>query len=232
MLPAPANSKDQLIAPIELSNMSPEETVRAPLLGHPEVLPDIRPMDHSFGSISARTLESNSSISNTLEPESSGHPPSQLFEDNDRESLLSASVPLAENGLSRTGTFVTENFSSMANQNNSSDIQGWFEEECRHVLVKYCQHIPRNHHYTDGIQKIYQILREHLGDENMDLSIGVLHELIEVDTMFTWESGAVFKRWQFDHSYRKVGPPSTCAANEFSDLDILDESDQRTLSSS
>lgn len=82
--------------------------------------------------------------------------------------------------------------------------EGYSEEKCRYVLVKYCSGIPRNYNYAEGVQLVYEKLREHCGDENLDLSIGVLYEFIEVDTDFTFDQGAAFRRWQFDHSRRAV----------------------------
>lgn len=82
--------------------------------------------------------------------------------------------------------------------------EGYSEERCRYVLVKYCSSIPRNFNYAEGVQLVYERLREHCGDENLDLSIGVLYEFIEVDTQFTFEQGAAFRRWQFDHFRRSV----------------------------
>ncbi|OTB01594.1 hypothetical protein M426DRAFT_45538, partial [Hypoxylon sp. CI-4A] len=74
--------------------------------------------------------------------------------------------------------------------------------ECRNVLVRYCAHIPRNYQYKDGIRQIFLILREHLGDENLDLAGGVLYELIEVDCEHTDDPGAAFQRWKHDHLRR------------------------------
>jgi len=82
--------------------------------------------------------------------------------------------------------------------------EGYSEEKCRYVLVKYCSGIPRNFNYAEGVHFVYEKLREHCGDENLDLSIGVLYEFIEVDTQFTFEQGAAFRRWQYDHSRRAV----------------------------
>ncbi|KAI0843730.1 hypothetical protein F5Y06DRAFT_291651 [Hypoxylon sp. FL0890] len=79
---------------------------------------------------------------------------------------------------------------------------GYHEEKCRNVLVRYCAHIPRNYQYKDGIQQIFLILREHLGDENLDLAGGVLYELIEVDCEHTDDPGAAFQRWKHDHLRR------------------------------
>ncbi|KAJ2991056.1 hypothetical protein NUW58_g2662 [Xylaria curta] len=74
--------------------------------------------------------------------------------------------------------------------------------QCRNVLVRFCAHVPRNFQYKDGIQQIFLILREHLGDENLDLAGGVLYELIEVDCEHTDDPGAAFQRWRHDHMYR------------------------------
>ncbi|KAI1734894.1 hypothetical protein F4680DRAFT_470528 [Xylaria scruposa] len=79
---------------------------------------------------------------------------------------------------------------------------GYDEEKCRNVLVRFCAHIPRNFQYKDGIQQIFLILREHLGDENLDLAGGVLYELIEVDCEHTDDPGAAFQRWRHDHMNR------------------------------
>ncbi|KAI1108171.1 hypothetical protein F5Y14DRAFT_459987 [Nemania sp. NC0429] len=79
---------------------------------------------------------------------------------------------------------------------------GYDEEKCRNVLVRFCAHVPRNFQYKDGIQQIFLILREYLGDENLDLAGGVLYELIEVDCEHTDDPGAAFQRWRHDHMYR------------------------------
>ncbi|KAI1825152.1 hypothetical protein F4861DRAFT_530467 [Xylaria intraflava] len=79
---------------------------------------------------------------------------------------------------------------------------GYDEEKCRNVLVRFCAHVPRNFQYKDGIQQIFLILRDHLGDENLDLAGGVLYELIEVDCEHTDDPGAAFQRWRHDHMYR------------------------------
>ncbi|KAK8862654.1 hypothetical protein PGQ11_008889, partial [Apiospora arundinis] len=75
-------------------------------------------------------------------------------------------------------------------------------QECRNVLVRYCAHIPRNYQYKDGVQQVFLILREHLGDENLDLAGGVLYELIEIDCEYTDDPGAAFQRWRHDHMGR------------------------------
>ncbi|KAI0137168.1 hypothetical protein BJ170DRAFT_590110 [Xylariales sp. AK1849] len=79
---------------------------------------------------------------------------------------------------------------------------GYDEDKCRNVLVRYCAHIPRNYQYKDGVQQIFLILREHLGDENLDLTGGVLYELIEIDCDHTDDPGAAFQRWRHDHMSR------------------------------
>ncbi|KAI1139784.1 hypothetical protein F5Y05DRAFT_411968 [Hypoxylon sp. FL0543] len=90
------------------------------------------------------------------------------------------------------------------NQSGTHNLNrtGYHEEKCRNVLVRYCAHIPRNFQYKDGIQQIFLILREHLGDENLDLAGGVLYELIEVDCEHTDDPGAAFQRWKHDHLRR------------------------------
>ncbi|KAI9744919.1 MAG: hypothetical protein M1818_001845 [Claussenomyces sp. TS43310] len=79
---------------------------------------------------------------------------------------------------------------------------GYSEEKCRYVLVKHCGDFPRNFNYSDGSHLVYEILRFYLGDENLDLSIGVLHEFIEMETEYTWEEGSAFRRWRHAHSLR------------------------------
>ncbi|ETS79148.1 hypothetical protein PFICI_09001 [Pestalotiopsis fici W106-1] len=76
------------------------------------------------------------------------------------------------------------------------------EEKCRNVLVRYCGHVPRNYQYKDGIQQVFLLLRDHLGDEDLDLAGGVLYELIEIDCEHTHDPGAAFQRWRHDHMSR------------------------------
>ncbi|KAK8077209.1 hypothetical protein PG996_003379 [Apiospora saccharicola] len=80
--------------------------------------------------------------------------------------------------------------------------EGYDEDKCRNVLVRYCAHIPRNYQYKDGVQQVFLVLREHLGDENLDLAGGVLYELIEIDCEYTDDPGAAFQRWRHDHMSR------------------------------
>lgn len=43
------------------------------------------------------------------------------------------------------------------------------------------------------------------GEENLDMSLGVLYEFIEVnDNWDTWQDTAGFRRWAFHHSRRNV----------------------------
>ncbi|EXF84898.1 hypothetical protein CFIO01_11630 [Colletotrichum fioriniae PJ7] len=81
---------------------------------------------------------------------------------------------------------------------------GYDEGKCRNVLVRYCAHIPRNYQYRDGVQLVFLVLREHLGDENLDLAGGVLYELIEIDCQYSDDQGAEFQRWKHDHLNRHV----------------------------
>lgn len=52
--------------------------------------------------------------------------------------------------------------------------------------------------------QVFLVLREHLGDENLDLAGGVLYELIEIDCQYSDDSGAEFQRWKHDHLNRHV----------------------------
>lgn len=51
---------------------------------------------------------------------------------------------------------------------------------------------------------MFLVLREHLGDENLDLAGGVLYELIEIDCQYSDDQGAEFQRWKHDHLNRHV----------------------------
>lgn len=53
--------------------------------------------------------------------------------------------------------------------------------------------------------QVFLVLRDHLGDENLDLAGGVLYELIEIDCEHTDDPGAAFQRWKHDHMRRYVG---------------------------
>jgi len=72
------------------------------------------------------------------------------------------------------------------------------------VLVRHCSHIPRNYNFKDGLHLVYMILREYLGDENMDLAIAQLNELIEVPSDCLHDEGAAFQSWKHDYMLRYV----------------------------
>ncbi|KAK5636520.1 hypothetical protein RRF57_012232 [Xylaria bambusicola] len=108
---------------------------------------------------------------------------------------------------------------------------GYDEEKCRNVLVRFCAHVPRNFQYKDGVQQIFLILREHLGDENLDLAGGVLYELIEVDCEYTDDPGAAFQRWRHDHMYRYVGFTLNIG-NRHADLELPHIPHMTTITSS
>ena len=57
--------------------------------------------------------------------------------------------------------------------------------------------------------QVFLILREHMGDEVLDLAGGVLYELIEIDCPFSDDAGAGFQRWRWNHMRRGVSirPP-------------------------
>ena len=77
------------------------------------------------------------------------------------------------------------------------------------ILIRNCSHIPRNFNYSDGVHIVVRTLCEQLGDENLDLSLGVLYEFVEVnDTTDTWQEGSAYRRWAHDHSLRMVCPCS------------------------
>jgi hypothetical protein len=54
------------------------------------------------------------------------------------------------------------------------------------------------------LDQVFLTLREHLGDEDLDLAGGVLYELIEIDCEHTDDPGAAFQRWRHDHLSRYV----------------------------
>lgn len=72
------------------------------------------------------------------------------------------------------------------------------------MLIKHCAWVPRQFNYVEGLKRVYPILREFLGDENLDLATGVLYEMIEIPISYGWEEGGVFQRWKFDHMRRSV----------------------------
>ncbi|KAI0595798.1 hypothetical protein F4775DRAFT_594925 [Biscogniauxia sp. FL1348] len=72
------------------------------------------------------------------------------------------------------------------------------------TLIRPSAHNPSRIGYSEenGIQQVFLILREHLGDENLDLAGGVLYELIEIDCEHSDDHGAAFQRWRHDHMCR------------------------------
>ncbi len=76
--------------------------------------------------------------------------------------------------------------------------------ECRDVLVRQCSWIPRNYNFKDGVNQVYEVLREYLGDENLDLAIAQLNELIEVPSEWPHDEGAPFQAWKHDYMLRHV----------------------------
>jgi hypothetical protein len=74
---------------------------------------------------------------------------------------------------------------------------------------------------TNWSLQIFLVLREHLGDENLDLAGGVLYELIEIDCEHTDDPGAAFQRWRHDHMSRHVNPTLFLRVGAYFGPDIL-----------
>ena len=75
-------------------------------------------------------------------------------------------------------------------------------------------HIPRNYNYGDGLRIIYPKLQERFGDKNVDMAVGVLYELIEVESPPPFPE-AVYQRWKYEHMHRHVSsstPRTICTA--------------------
>ncbi|TEY58815.1 hypothetical protein BOTCAL_0199g00040 [Botryotinia calthae] len=81
--------------------------------------------------------------------------------------------------------------------------EGWGEEKCRNYLIRLCSDVPRNFPYKDGLRILHPRLQERFGDENVDLALGVLEELIEVEEPPPFPA-SVFQRWKHDHLRRKA----------------------------
>ncbi|ESZ94705.1 hypothetical protein SBOR_4899 [Sclerotinia borealis F-4128] len=60
------------------------------------------------------------------------------------------------------------------------------------------EHMPRNFPYKDGLRILHPRLQERFGDENVDLAMGVLEELIEVEEQPPFPP-SVFQRWKHEH---------------------------------
>lgn len=65
--------------------------------------------------------------------------------------------------------------------------------------------MPRNFPYTDGLRMLHPRLQARFGDENVDLALGVLEELIEVEELPPF-APSVFQRWKHEHLRRKASP--------------------------
>ncbi|KAF7950396.1 hypothetical protein EAE96_007682 [Botrytis aclada] len=76
--------------------------------------------------------------------------------------------------------------------------EGWGEEKCRNYLIRLCSDVPRNFPYKDGLRILHPRLQERFGDENVDLALGVLEELIEVEEPPPFPA-SVFQRWKHEH---------------------------------
>ncbi|KAK8094749.1 hypothetical protein PG997_001434 [Apiospora hydei] len=83
-------------------------------------------------------------------------------------------------------------------EDNASRMQ---ECSCQ-ILRTYPSELPVQRWSAAKPQQVFLILREHLGDENLDLAGGVLYELIEIDCEYTDDPGAAFQRWRHDHMSR------------------------------
>ncbi|EDN93714.1 hypothetical protein SS1G_09581 [Sclerotinia sclerotiorum 1980 UF-70] len=68
--------------------------------------------------------------------------------------------------------------------------------------------MPRNFPYKDGLRILHPRLQERFGDENVDLALGVLEELIEVEEQPPFPA-SVFQRWKHEHLRRKTSPPGS-----------------------
>ncbi|TGO32905.1 hypothetical protein BHYA_0280g00100 [Botrytis hyacinthi] len=76
--------------------------------------------------------------------------------------------------------------------------EGWGEEKCRNYLIRLCSDVPRNFPYKDGLRILHPRLQERFGDENVDLALGVLEELIEIEEPPPFPA-SVFQRWKHEH---------------------------------
>ena len=74
---------------------------------------------------------------------------------------------------------------------------------CRDYLVRILQWVPRNFEYSDGLSIIHPELQMRFGDENLDLSCGVLEELIEIDSAPPF-APCVYQRWKHSHLHIRV----------------------------
>ena len=63
--------------------------------------------------------------------------------------------------------------------------------------------VPRNFTYEDGIRMLHPMLIERFGDENLDLAVGVLEEMIEIEVPPPFPE-SVYQRWKFHHMQSMV----------------------------
>ena len=113
---------------------------------------------------------------------------------------ISVPSPLSHRGAHRDGFSIESKYSIILDAEKADECVS----ECRDVLVRHCSRIPRNYSFKDGIHQVYWILREYLGDENMDLAIAQLYELIELPSDWTDDEGAAFQSWKHDYMLRNV----------------------------
>src|SRR6266542_1375111 len=76
-------------------------------------------------------------------------------------------------------------------------------QECRNFLVKDLAWIPPNCNYEDGMRLIHGQLQLAFGDENMDLALGVLEELIELEAPPSFPHN-LYQHWTHAHRRRFV----------------------------
>lgn len=63
--------------------------------------------------------------------------------------------------------------------------------------------VPRNLPFKDGVRILHPRLQERFGDENVDLALGVLEELIEVEEPPPFPA-SIYQRWKHDYLRRKA----------------------------
>ncbi|KAJ5053975.1 uncharacterized protein L3040_000264 [Drepanopeziza brunnea f. sp. 'multigermtubi'] len=86
-------------------------------------------------------------------------------------------------------------------RSTSKSRPGWDEEKCKRYIIRNFSWVPRNFEYDDGLKLIHADLETAFGDENGDLSFGVLEELIEVEGILPFPE-SLFQRWKHQHRHR------------------------------
>ena len=76
-------------------------------------------------------------------------------------------------------------------------------EECRNFLVSKLNWIPRNYEYEDGMKIMFPELIMAFGDENLNLAMGVLDELIEMNGIPPFPE-SIYQRWKHQYLHRHV----------------------------